>query len=130
MMATIKELKELDAKATSAPWFISDDRYSENNSRVICANGNNYHSIAEVRNGADDDEYGGKEREQFNAQLIATTRNVLPDLIRVIELAEEAFQNISNQQISANWQDNIAVLNHARIMADKALTEIRKLKGE
>ena len=114
-MTTIKELKELDANATSAPWTYEPQDFLPERiwrgSKQIC------HVI------------GDSGETQENAQLIAATRNALPYLIRVIELAEDVFQNISNQQISTNWQDNIAVLNHARIMADKALSEIRKLKG-
>ena len=110
MMTIFKELKELDAKATSAI-----DNLKHNQGQLDMDG-----CMVSVSRQAVDETISFAEY----------SRNALPDLIRVIELAEEAFQNISNQQISANWQDNIAVLNHARIMADKALTEIRKLKGE
>ena len=121
-MTTLKEYKAMMEGATDAPWFISHNRYSENNSFVICANDDNYHSISEVRNGADDEEYGGIDKERNNAQFIVESRNIAPELIRVIELAEEALK-------SCYFRDHDE-MDYDVDLVDSTLSKIRKLKGE
>ena len=53
-----------------------------------------------------------------NAQLIAATRNALPELIRVIELAEEALSQVNDKS------------HFVPAIVQEAISEIRKLKGE
>jgi len=102
-MTTLKELEELEAKATYAPWTVEVIWAQE------CGCG---HAINECK--------GAEYSKEFKAnnKLIETTRNALPDLIRVIELAEEALLEIEHSD------------ECAQIVATRALSEIRKLKGE
>ena len=106
-MTTLKELEELEAKATYAPWTVEVIWAQE------CGCG---HAVNECK--------GAEYSKEFKAnnKLIETTRNALPDLIRVIELAEEALINAQ------------ATLRYYRLYdlekVEKALSEIRKLKGE
>lgn len=120
-MTTIKELKELEAKATSAPWTVEEIWAQE------CGCG---HAVKECK--------GTEYSEEFkvNNRLIETTRNALPELIRVIELAEDSFKEISTLRKRA---DDIVgmvdaphekALNKAVSKANEAISEIRKLKGE
>ncbi len=108
----IKELKALDAKATSAPWGIShrsETTVSANNDRCICSTG-----------GSSDNRRDPEEllyENKANAELIAYNRNLLPDLIHVIELAEEVLQ-----------YTDVFIPNDTRIK--QALAEIRELKGK
>ena len=115
-MVTLKELKELDANATSSPWEHSRHCetaiYAEND-RGICSTG-----------GYTDNRIDScklSEENLSNAQLISATRNALPDLIRVIESAEEALSYIDN---------NGYVAVGGMEIVKNTLSEIRKLKGE
>lgn len=65
---------ELNEKRTNGAWKIIKDRYDYNNSHWIGID--DYTSIAEVRNGADDEEYGGKETELSNAKFIASSPEI------------------------------------------------------
>ncbi len=109
-MTTLKELKELDAKATSAPWSYIDEWsgiYDAPDIRGAQVR------IAEIVRTPD---------YKANVDIITATRNALPDLIRVIELAEDGLRNAQ------------ATLRHYRLYdldkVEQALSEIRKLKGE
>lgn len=54
---------------TPGPWKIIEQKGALNNAYWIGPE--KYMSVCEVRNGADDEEYGGKEAELANARLIA-----------------------------------------------------------
>ena len=104
-MTTLKELKELDAKATSAPWSYIDEWsgiYDAPDIRGAQVR------IAEIVRTPD---------YKANADIITATRNALSNLIRVIELAEDAL-----------LYTDAFIPNDKRIK--QALSEIRKLKGE
>lgn len=97
-MTTIKEYKAMMDYATAGPWLVtcSTGGYADNriDSGVLLA------------------------ENTANASFIAASRNIAPDLIRVIELAEKAL---------------IAVNDKSHFVPAKvqmALTEIKKLKGE
>ena len=107
-MTTIKELKELDAKATKAPWHYEiypERRYFqvETDMDAIVTNSCCYNDF-----------------NDSDPKLIAATRNALPDLIRVIELAEKALNSVVD-----DYDDK----GHGAVLVN-ALSEIRKLKGE
>lgn len=105
-MATLKELKELDAKATSAPWHY--EIYPE---RKYFQVGTDMDAI--VTNSCCYNEFNDND-----PKLIAATRNALPELIRVIELAGVALQQVNDKSLCV-----------PAIVQD-ALSEIRKLKGK
>ena len=120
-MTTIKELKELDAKATSAPW------YSDNKNNIWRRNPNELYEyggdvagdkpLAVSYVGWSGEGVTGYPSEE-NAKLIAATRNALPELIRVIELAEEALKQVNEKS------------HFVPAIVQEAISEIRKLKGE
>lgn len=70
-------------KATPRPWRIIANKGDFNQS--IWIGSEPFHSICEVRNGAEDDEYGGEEAERANAALIVKAVNNFDDLVAVLE---------------------------------------------
>ena len=119
MTNILKELKELDAKATSAPWIVEK---TSGRNMYVRRSGLTISEIKRLQH--------CWEEMEINAQLIAATRNALPELIRVIELAESALQNADN----AVWADIVSGAfpqrTQLRNQIQQALSEIRKLKGE
>jgi len=119
-MTTIKEYKAMIEGATAAPWYVRPHKHDE---WGIIKNSDG-HIVASVRNPSvnyndlsafcknDTDPY------QKNSDFIATSRNIAPELIRVIELAEEAFLAVNDKSY------------FVPAVVQKALSEIRKLKGE
>lgn len=102
-MTTLKEYKAMMEGATDAPW-------------IQYANGNQvYGGVSETLISY---AYGLGGLSSKNSAFIAASRNIAPDLIRVIELAEEALLEIEHSD------------ECAQIVATRALSEIRKLKGE
>lgn len=79
-MTTIKELKELDAKATSAPW--------EARRNICLCGGCEAGDIWRVDEIDGDCTVCKDVFDYHDHLLIAANRNALPDLIRVIELAD------------------------------------------
>jgi len=69
-----------EAKFTPGPWYSFDNK-SLNGTYWIGPS--SFFSIAEVRNGAEDEEYGGDKAELANAHLIAAA----PDLYEALEIA-------------------------------------------
>lgn len=57
-----------------------------------------YTSIAEVRNGAEDEEYGGTKYERANAAFIASSRTLLPAYREALACAVEALDNCFNDR--------------------------------
>lgn len=112
-MTTIKEYKAIMEGATDAPWSYEQQEFMPERvwkgTKQIC------HVI------------GDTSETQSNASFIAASRNIAPELIRVIELAEEALTQcddamhyMSEYDIPIMLPDNVK----------QALSEIRKLKGE
>lgn len=60
---------------TPGPWRIIEDKGALNEAYWIGPEP--FHSICEVRNGAEDEEYGGEETEIANARLIAAAPELL-----------------------------------------------------
>ena len=114
-MTTIKEYKAMIDGASEGHWFIS--RHSEtgvtaDNERGICSTGgysDNTRDSGEL----------AKENKS-NAEFIAASRNIAPDLIRVIELAEEGLDYALSQMQPFCSDEKVK----------QALSEIRKLRGE
>lgn len=109
-MTTLKELKELDAKATSAPWSYIDEWsgiYDAPDIRGAQVR------IAEIVRTPD---------YKANADIITATRNALSNLLRVIELAEDALNSCGVNEQGQEYFDGIII--------QQALSEIRKLKGK
>ncbi|MBP9788610.1 MAG: hypothetical protein KBC72_13890 [Acinetobacter sp.] len=106
-MTTIKEYKAMMEGATDAPWSYIDEWsgiYDAPDIRGAQVR------IAEIVRTSD---------YKSNAQFIAASRNIAPELIRVIELAEDAiFQLLKEHD------------NQSEQWASEALSEIRKLKGK
>lgn len=119
-MTTIKEYKEMMECATKGPWVVRPDKYDDwgvikDKRGFIVANAKNpdigYCDFDKFRR-------DGTDPYQNNANFIAASRNIAPELMRVIELAEAAL---------------IAVNDKSHFVPAKvqmALTEIKKLKGE
>jgi len=113
-MTTLKEYKAMMEGATDAPWvaiYCGQSIYHKNaRNKKICGmpskEGNTFEDRTNLK----------------NAKFIVASRNIAPELIRVIELAEDALVNAQ------------ATLRHYRLYdlekVEKALSEIRKLKGE
>ena len=113
-MTTLKEYKAMMDGATDAPWvaiYCGQSIYHKNaRNKKICGmpskEGNTFEDRTNLK----------------NAKFIVASRNIAPELIRVIELAEDALVNAQ------------ATLRYYRLYdlekVEKALSEIRKLKGE
>ena len=102
--------------ATDAPWGV----HKQNQKSYV---GNNLIIIPEHINmvvctiwTCDDDETAS------NGKFIAASRNIAPELIRVIELADEALK-------SCYFRDHDE-MDYDVDLVDSTLSEIRKLKGE
>lgn len=115
-MTTLKEYKAMMEGATDAPWSFSPQRGTNGHcfqAQVWDSKGD---SLAIIESTA------FEKYATSDAKFIAASRNIAPELIRVIELAEEAL-------IKAQ-----ATLRYYRLYdlekVEKALSEIRKLKGE
>ena len=108
-MTTIKEYKEMMEGATDGPW-----KLSEVMGHVMVRDANNETVVGFST-------YGGDCRYLKNARLMTASRNIAPELIRVIELAEEALCARVDPEYS---------FDEDMLLARKALSEIRKLKGE
>ncbi len=110
-MTTLSEYKAMMEGATDAPWVV--ERPTGNTTHIkrgginICRVRKPLHCWEEMEN---------------NADFIAASRNIAPELIRVIELADIALSQVSTG----------AAVKHPQIMDNvrQALSEIRKLKGE
>ncbi len=107
-MTTLKEYKAMMEGATDAPWSYEPQEFMPERvwkgAKQIC------HVI------------GDSGETQSNAQFIAASRNIAPELIRVIELAEEALK-------SCYFRDHDE-MDYDVDLVDSTLSEIRKLKGE
>lgn len=76
-----------------------------------------YHSIAEVRNGADDDEYGGPEREKANARLIAAAPDLsaeLKSLLAFVENIPQEYLEATEEQLGEDYNFTDALLAVAK----------------
>jgi len=109
-MTTLKEYKAMMEGATDAPWIFIHENYA-------------IYGPPDIR-GAQGKvvEIDITDDHISNANFIAASRNLAPELIRIIELAE-----ISLSQVSSG-----AAVKHPQIMDNvrKTISEIRKLKGE
>ncbi len=83
-------MEEREEKFTDGPWSITKNKGELNDSYWIGPD--EFTSIAEVRNGADDEEYGGEEAEIANAHLIAAA----PELYEALYQATTIIENLSN----------------------------------
>jgi len=127
-MTTLKEYKAMMEGVTDAPWVASKATYPDNTGGYDWAITVDGQIIAEAfRHTGWADKISGKYIEQpvgENAKFIAASRNLAPELIRVIELAEEALNDVYG-----------FILPHEMAyqelsLVDEALSEIRKLRGE
>lgn len=117
MTNILKDLKELDAKATSAPWSITKMGFDDN----FCYKhqiGNSKETALYSHSVTGDN----TNTQNANTLLVVKTRNVLPDLLRVIELAEDALNSCGVNEQGQEYFDGIII--------QQALSEIRKLKGK
>ncbi len=138
-MTTLKEYKAMMEGATDAPWYSHLQRIGTNKgpscfvmiSQTYGLFGSEPHALCfddgktVVNLGTNkvwEENQGQKWPAEENGKFIAASRNIAPELIRVIELAEEALVNAQ------------ATLRYYRLYdlekVEKALSEIRKLKGE
>lgn len=91
----LNELRALAEKATDGPWRVIHQKDEFNEAYWIGPE--EYFSIAEVRNGADDEEYGGTETEVANATFIAASRAAAPDLIETIEALARGLERAASR---------------------------------
>lgn len=127
-MTTLSEYKAMMEGATDAPW-----KLSEVMGHVTVRDANNETVVGFST-------YGGDCRYLKNARVMTASRNIAPELIRVIELAEIALAwYIENDETNEgdnteiggkNWDEENAFWIEGKRKAENALSEIRKLKGE
>lgn len=77
---------------TPGPWRIIEDKGALNEAYWIGPEP--FHSICEVRNGAEDEEYGGEETEIANARLIAAAPDLLEALLDILPFAQHELAHI------------------------------------
>lgn len=107
-----------ETKFTPEPWYLTESETWGTKSFLVQAGP--FHSIAEVRNGAEDEEYGGDERMTANAHLIAAA----PELFSALEKLMEDFKKTIATEY--NWtQQNEQ--EETWLLCKKA---IAKAKGE
>lgn len=75
----LKELKDIEAEATPAPWTLRDE-FSQDHGQ-FCIDGPDGHEIAAVAAWM----FGDRPESQANARFIALARNHLPALITALE---------------------------------------------
>lgn len=112
-MTTLKDYKTMMEGATEGPWEVIWD---EDLITWIVKSQSTSWNICDVCCCIDKDESG-----ETHANIIAASRNIAPKLIRVIELAEDALCARLDPEYS---------FDEDMELARKALSEIRKLKGE
>jgi hypothetical protein len=105
-MTTLKALREAAEKATPGEWIIAHDKGEFNNAYWIGTE--RHHTFCQVENGADDEEYGGPEREKANATYIAlanpATMLALLDLIEAQHGALVAWKSIDESEgLRSDW---------------------------
>lgn len=103
-MTTIKEYKAMIEGATDGPWYGFDASFSREKMVAFSVISN--------------DESGANKATRADYEFVMASRNIAPELIRVIELAEEAFLAVNDKSY------------FVPAVVQKALSEIRKLKGE
>lgn len=119
-MTTLKEYKAIMDGATDAPWRVYDKVCYTDNTRLLGVGIKLGSDICEVH--AEDVVSTRKAEECLsNAQFIAASRNIAPELIRVIELAEEALK------VGLKIRGDVHPNNYEILI--QALSEIRKLRG-
>ena len=118
-MTTIKEYKAMMEGATDAPWLLKEstdkgvgDYIRAETFGFVCR----MPDIWGTENGFTENKH--------NARFIAASRNIAPELIRVLELAESALQDVFGvvQPHDSAYKE--------LSLANEALSEIRKLKGD
>ncbi len=107
------------SKHTRGPWKIVAPKGRNNQAHWIGLASDEFHSIAEVRNGADDDEYGGEETELANANLIAAAPNLLKRLEEMNGMWRAA------AVVGSITDDAWAKINLACNRADTAIAEAK-----
>ncbi len=119
-MTTLSEYKAIMEGATDAPWECELSEYyfpmyvKNSIGKSVCRiDGSGEEGDVEIRNNI--------------ARFIATSRNIATELIRVIELAEDALNRVRMHKCMFD-DDN--QFNDACDRVNNALSEIRKLKGE
>lgn len=119
-MTTLKEYKAMMEGATDAPWSYNDGSGSEDyvycndevGSAVACVAGKHFNLSLILK----------EEDRKKNGYFIAASRNIAPEIIRVIELAESALETCGVNRHGQEYHDWDKI--------KQALYEIRKLKGE
>lgn len=117
-MTTLSEYKAMMEGATDAPWKVLEVQGQE----FISAKpyeGHPYFGCSSTIEVMSEDDYPTKSAD---VHFLSASRNIAPELIRVIELAEEAL--IVGLKIRNDVHPNdYSIL-------EKAISEIRKLRGE
>lgn len=113
-MTTIKEYKAIMDGATDEPWEVIEGSHSAH----CCFE----YSIMSGKIDVCEMLYGGKK----DADSIVASRNIVPELIRVIELAEEALESCGEEYYK---KEDMIVQVFDKIKIENAMLEIRKLKG-
>lgn len=120
-MTTIKEYKALMEGTTDGPWGVTNHpNQKAYGGNLIVTPRDTDMVVCTVWTCDEDDETAS------NGKFIAASRNIAPELIRVIELAEVALNKAHNALDHAD----VPFHPSAIIATREALSEIRKLKGE
>lgn len=115
-MTTLKEYKAMMDGATDAPWGVTNHpNQKAYGGNLIVTPEDTDMVVCTIWTCDEDDETAS------NGKFISASRNIAPELIRVIELAEEALCARVDPEYS---------FDEDMLLARKAITEIRKLKGE
>ncbi len=79
----LKELEELDAKATKGPWRISDNTHLGREISIYSGIYETAQHVAEIGAGVMRDR---KHEKQANAEMIIKSRTALPKAVKIIKL--------------------------------------------
>lgn len=124
----IKELRELEGKATRGEWHLHTETEAGIDDEVIGLMA----WIPEIERSLHDHEWSDSEdwdRDIANGELIVTVRNSLPRLLDALEVAVEALREIDTEEkwqaSDGDWR-NMDIVTYPRHIAREALRRIEE----
>ena len=90
-MLTLQEFKEIEAKATPAPWDVVCDFIASDNREFSLGSmgDNSWDSSSVLAHGLTE------ENGPHNKELVSLSRNLLPEFIKVWDALEQAYETLS-----------------------------------
>jgi hypothetical protein len=127
----LESLEQIARGATPGPWNTKDmGNVGQNDEHEIWIEFDDFSSLAAVRHGADDEEYGGEKQLKANAEYIATFN---PELIlkilaelKIYKTALKSIAGVTDSDIEGKWVSEY----HLRDEAKEALELARKETDE